>query len=167
MLLAFASDTLPRSRGAFRPSYAKHLAPINERAWGMPGARRTRSLVCAWGSEYAHEYSQRGRQNHPASPRNGLRLIPRSPRRSGFFVTVISGVTSTNLTPASRRQDHTASPSASAPFVIGTSSVHRIPPRVRDDREPPLKWDGTVAICEVIWVGREQEYFCEWGWTRQ
>ena len=41
----------------------------------MPGARRTRSLVCAWGSEYAHEYSQRGRQKHPASPRNGLRLI--------------------------------------------------------------------------------------------
>jgi hypothetical protein len=30
-------------------------------------------------------------------------------------------------------------PSASVPFVIGTSCVHRIPPRVRDDREPPLK----------------------------
>jgi hypothetical protein len=44
--------------------------------------------------------------------------------------------------------------------------VHRIPPRVRDDREPPLKWDGTAAICEVIWVGREQKYFCETGWTR-
>jgi hypothetical protein len=51
---------------------------------------------------------------------------------------------STNLTPASRRQDHTSSPSASAPFVIGTSSVHRIPPRVRDDREPPLRWDETA-----------------------
>ena len=25
-------------------------------------------------------------------------------------------------------------------------SVHRIPPRVRDDREPPLKWDGTAGI---------------------
>jgi hypothetical protein len=38
----------------------------------MPGAWRTRSLVCAWGNKYAHEYSQRGRQNHPASPRNGF-----------------------------------------------------------------------------------------------
>jgi hypothetical protein len=130
----------------------------------MPGARRTRSLVCAWGSEYAHEYSQRG---HPASPRNGLQLIPRSPRRSGFLVTVISGATSTNLTPASRRQDHTASPSASAPFVIGTSSVHRIPPRVRDDREPPLRWDETAIICEVIWVGREEEIFLQRGLDRQ
>jgi hypothetical protein len=71
-----------------------------------------------------------------------------------------------DLAPASRRQDHTSSPSASVPFVIGTFSVHRIPPRVRDDREPPLKWDGTAAICEVIWVGREQKYFCETGWTR-
>jgi hypothetical protein len=121
----------------------------------MPSARRTRSLVCAWGSEYAHEYSQRVRRDHPASPRNGLRLIPRSPRRSGFVASVACGVFTTNLTPASRRQDHTSSPSASVPFVIGTLSVHRIPPRVRDDREPPLWWDETAGISEVIWVGRK------------
>jgi hypothetical protein len=24
--------------------------------------------------------------------------------------------------------------------------VHRIPPRVRDDREPPLQWDGTGQV---------------------
>src|ERR1700740_2124914 len=34
----------------------------------MPGARCTRSLVCAWGSKYAHEYSQRATGNHPAFP---------------------------------------------------------------------------------------------------
>jgi hypothetical protein len=51
------------------------------------------------------------------------------------------------------------------PFVIGTSSVHRIPPRVRDDREPPLKWDETAVICEVIWVFEKAEYFCERDWT--
>jgi hypothetical protein len=108
----------------------------------MPGARRTRSLVCAWGSKYAHEYSQRGRQSHPASPRYSFTAYARSPWRSGFLVTIAGGANPTNLTPASRRQDHTSSPSASAPFVIGTVSVHRIPSRVRDDREPPLKWDG-------------------------
>ena len=43
-----------------------------------------------------------------------------------------------NLTPASRRQDHTTSPSASAPFVKSAIRVHRIPPHVRDDRETPL-----------------------------
>jgi hypothetical protein len=45
--------------------------------------------------------------------------------------------------------------------------VHRIPPRVRDDREPPLKWDGTSVDKHVIWVGREEEYFRERGWTGQ
>ena len=40
--------------------------------------------------------------------------------------------------------------------------VHRIPLRVRDDREPPLMWNETAIICEVIWVGGEQKYFFEW-----
>jgi hypothetical protein len=63
-----------------------------------------------------------------------------------------------NLTPASGRQDHTTSPSAATSFVNVSSDpltrhlcsalqaqfradaarVHRIPPRVRDDRETPL-----------------------------
>jgi hypothetical protein len=43
--------------------------------------------------------------------------------------------------------------------------VHRIPPRVRDDREPPLKWDGTAADMWVIWVEREAEYFWKQDWT--
>jgi hypothetical protein len=47
--------------------------------------------------------------------------------------------------PASGHQDHTTSPSALAPFVKGTISVHRIPPHVRDDRETPLCWDGTES----------------------
>jgi hypothetical protein len=37
--------------------------------------------------------------------------------------------------------------------------VHRIPSRVRDDREPPLQWDETAKDMQVIWVGREREYF--------
>jgi hypothetical protein len=119
-LLAMTVNMDPRSRRAFRARFAHNFRPFKQRAWGMPGARRTRSLVCAWGSEYAHEYSQRVRRDHPASPRNGLRLMPRSPRRSGFLVTVAGENDSANLTPASRRQDHTSSPSAAMPFVIGT-----------------------------------------------
>src|SRR6202795_4067234 len=57
-----------------------------------------------------------------------LRLLSGSPRRSGFLVPVIDGVTPADLTPASRRQDHTSSPSASAPFVYRRIRVHRIPP---------------------------------------
>src|ERR1700694_4584618 len=51
-----------------------------------------------------------------------LRLISCSPRRSGLFVTVISRVFSQDLTPASRRQDHTTSPSVSARFVKRTAA---------------------------------------------
>jgi hypothetical protein len=60
----------------------------------MPGARCTRSLVCK--VLVAHECSHHGRTGTPGIP-----------ARNGF-----SGVASANLTPASRRQDHTTSPSA-------------------------------------------------------
>ena len=43
--------------------------------------------------------------------------------------------------------------------------VHRIPPRVRDDRDTPLEWDETAAESEVICVFGKSEYFCKRGWT--
>src|SRR2546421_10931560 len=72
-----------------------------------------------------------------------------------------------NLTPASGRQDHTTSPSATSPLVCTPSvahepkgppcnnracrrcRVHRIPSRVRDDREPPL-WGRDSAVVVLI-----------------
>ena len=46
-----------------------------------------------------------------------------------------------------------------------TVRVHRIPPRVRDDRDTPLEWDETVRVIDVIWVFGKSEYFCKRGWT--
>jgi hypothetical protein len=60
-----------------------------------------------------------------------------------LFATVTGGIASAGLTPASGRQDHTTSPSASSALVSGALSVHRIPPYVRDDRETPLCVGGT------------------------
>jgi hypothetical protein len=45
--------------------------------------------------------------------------------------------------------------------------VHRIPPRVRDDREPPLMWDGTARNTPVIWVWCEEEIFLQTGLDRK
>jgi hypothetical protein len=51
--------------------------------------------------------------------------------------------------------------------------VHRIPPRVRDDREPPLQWDETAEVLKVIWVNGKRKfrkfgnYFCNEGWTEE
>src|SRR5260370_39729629 len=53
-----------------------------------------------------------------------------------------------------------------AALVSRAATVHRIPPRVRDDREPPLLWDGTAQISELIWVERKRKYFCKRGLTR-
>jgi hypothetical protein len=83
-------------------------------------------------------------------------LLPPSPLRSLLLK---------NLTPASRRQDHTTSPSASGALVRSTLRVHRIPSRVRDDREPPLMWDGMAANIPMICNFGKSEYFCNRGWT--
>jgi hypothetical protein len=59
----------------------------------------------------------------------------------GLLVTVIGAMRSivANLTPASRRQDHTTSPSAFAPFVFKHQKRPPHPaPYVRDDRDTPL-----------------------------
>jgi hypothetical protein len=88
-----------------------------------------------------------------------------------------------DLTPASRRQDHTTSPSASASFVCAPLMAHgktrpaithrarRCPrpshpvPNVRDDRETPLVRDGMAGVMDLIWGKREGIYFLRWGWT--
>jgi hypothetical protein len=44
-------------------------------------------------------------------------------------------------------------------------SVHRIPPRVRDDRASAPLWDGTVSDILLIWVRRKRKYFCKGRWT--
>src|ERR1700730_12500363 len=131
----------------------------------MPGARCTRSLVCAWGNKYAHEYSQRATGNHPAFPHAmvyGLYVL--SPV-IGFLVNVACHRFA-NLIPASRLQDHTTSPSAHAPVVCSAFRVHRIPPRVRDDRaSAPLSGrDGEGD--RLIRVFGKSEYFFKRGWTR-
>ena len=56
-------------------------------------------------------------------------LTPSSARRVGVLA---------NLTPASGRQNHTASPSATRSARLTLRCVHRIPPHVRDDRDTPL-----------------------------
>ncbi len=141
----------------------QNRSPSKQRAQGMPGAaapiasraNEKHTSVITTGSD--------GSLRH--SPRNGFTAyFVLSPARSGLFVTVILRLLGADLTPASRRQNHTTSPSASAPFVTCAARVHRIPPRVRDVRNAPL-WDRTVIDIEVIWVRRKLKYFCKRGWT--
>ena len=70
-----------------------------------------------------------------------------------------------NLTPASGCQDHTTSPSASAPFVIGASASTASRPASVTIAKRPSDRDGTTVDIDLTWVRREAEYFCKEGWT--
>ena len=81
------------------------------------------------------------------SLRNGFTAYIALSPVTGFVATVAGGIprsiqldrcATANLTPASGRQDHTTSPSASRTVRQRRIHVHRTLPRVRDDREPPL-----------------------------
>ena len=136
-----------------------------QRAQETPGARRTRSPAC--------EIKQSTRANSPQVHRTVRRFL-----RNGFTAySVLSPGTglfcprhqrklpSADLTPASGRQDHTALPSALAPFVEKRRRVHRIQPRVRDDRDTPLGGvDGETYRPNFHSV--KQKYFCKQGLTR-
>jgi hypothetical protein len=71
------------------------------------------------------------------------------------------------LTPAPRRQDHTTSPSARVTLVIRNFRVHRIPPHVRDDREPPLVRVRRGGLVEMICPTGIADYFASEDWTGQ
>jgi hypothetical protein len=50
-------------------------------------------------------------------------------------------------------------------LVSSTARVHRIPPRVRDDRDTPLRVGRDHNDRPVIWVGSKSNYFCGGDWT--
>ncbi len=89
----------------------------------------------------AHELVTTVAPGSPGIPaRNGFNGFLRAlPGDRAFLSPSPAEASSADLTPASRRQDHTTSPSArSALLVCSAARVHRIPSRVRDDRETPL-----------------------------
>src|ERR1700692_260220 len=80
----------------------------------MPGAQCTRSLVCELVVQDAHEYSQRSHRKSPGIPaRNGFTAyVALSPAIGLSCHRRLRKSLPANLTPASRRQDHTILPSA-------------------------------------------------------
>src|ERR1700736_6083612 len=74
---------------------------------------------------------------------------------------------------ASQELDTSVGASGPHDFAVRLSAVryrrirvHRIPPRVRDDREPPLCGTGRRGY-RLIWVFGKTEYFLAKGWTRR
>ena len=123
----------------------------------MPGARCTRGLVCKMHKEMrtrAYRFSGGIRP----SLRNGLRLIARSPGVRAFQPPS-PALLIADLTPASRSQDHTPWPSAAiAPSSLAPPASTASRPAFRDDREPPLGWDGMAESIMLIWPRRQAKF---------
>src|SRR6201991_4255882 len=79
---------------------------------------------------------------------------PSSPR--GFAGLCTSGETlvKTEAAPfvCAPQIAHEVQPALRLPMRARRCRVHRIPSRVRDDRDTPLMWDETARLIEVIWV---------------
>src|ERR1700682_163423 len=142
-------------------------APLENRGRGECRVPAAPAASCAM-VVVAHECSHHGRTGTPGIPaRNGFNGFLRALPGDRACLSPSSALLLADLTPASRRQAHTTSPSASARFVKRAARVHRIPPRVRDDRDTPLQGDETAKLLNLIWVRREWKYFCKWDWTGQ
>ena len=160
------SDTASRSRRAPRPSFAATLPPSSSEGAGNAGRPMRPIAACAGVVVERTRVSQVTPAKHPAFPAQwftayfvlfpAIGLFCHRHRRKLVFA---------DLTPASRRQNHTTWPSASSALVSSTVGVHRIPPRVRDDRDTPLGWDETMRIVKLICHFGKPEYFCKRGWT--
>ena len=108
----------------------------------MPDARCTRGLVRNGERMRARAYRLSGGTRHPL--RDGFTAYAVLSPVIGLGCHRHLQIKSANLTPASRRQDHTVLPYAQTSFVLRASMarrrsrVHHIPSRVRDDARPPL-----------------------------
>src|SRR5206468_6038833 len=104
-----------------------------DRVHAAPAVSRA---ICA--NKTAHEHTGSAETLRP-SLRNGFTAYSELSPVNGPFATVATQGANPlrNLTPAPRRQDHTASPYAQATHVSCSSRVHRISPRVRDDGQRP------------------------------
>jgi hypothetical protein len=112
---------------------------------GRPGARCTRGLACKDREKGAHEHTGSAEAVRP-SLRNGFTAYNVLSPVTGLLSPSPARLFLANLTPASGRQDHTTSPSASALFVKSASASTASHPDVRDDGQRPLVRDETPGI---------------------
>jgi len=179
---------------AARCARAVHLSLAPSRAWGMPGARCTRSPLCNVESTGVEATDPPESPGIPA--RNGFNSLCRAlpgdrallpPSSRGYLARprpVGPTCLPQNLTPASGRQDHTILPSAATSLVSGLfdrSQAFRLALRSHRAQNAaastashpafvtimirPSVWDGMAKVLEVIWGVRKQEYFCIQDWT--
>jgi hypothetical protein len=147
---ASVEDVHPHCRGAMRPGFAWDCSPRKTSRGRRESRMRAAPAVSCAKENRKRTRAYRFSGGNPAFPaRWGTAYSALSPV-TGYLATVAAWIFPRDLTPASGRQDHTASPSAPPALLCRRPRVHRIPPRVRDDREPPLSSGETRGVMPVI-----------------
>ena len=120
----------------------KSSALFKKRAQGRPGARCTRGLACKRVKKRTRAYRFSG--SSPAFPAQWFYGLFRAlPGDRAFLSPSLRKSLPANLTPASRRQDHTTSPSASQARSSGaTASTASHPAFVTIAIRPSVGRDG-------------------------
>jgi hypothetical protein len=116
------------SRGAIRPGLASIATLRKQRGRRESRVRAAPAISCAKMHKKAHTsiQVQRRQSGLPCAMVYGLlRALPGD--RAFLPPSSLRSLLLKNLTPASGRQDHTASPSASRALVCRAPGVHRIP----------------------------------------
>ena len=122
----------------------------------MPGVRCARSRVCR-GSGVAHTRSQVTPETSGIPRAMVYGLFRTLPGDRAFLSPSLADIAA-NLTPASRRQDHTTSPSASALSSRAPLASTASRPAFVTIASRPSVWDGTVADIKLIWVWRQAQF---------
>jgi hypothetical protein len=128
------------SRRDLRPSCFKTFVPLTEEGAGNAG-RLARPQPRTQKKKAYERSHRRFAENDPASPAQWCYGFLRARPGDRAFLSPSSAQCASivaDLISASGYQAHTTSPSASVPFVTGTSASIASRAHVRDDRETPL-----------------------------
>jgi hypothetical protein len=140
------TDTASRSRRVLRARYALNSCPLKFR--GRRECRALNAPAASRAMKKAHEHSHHGHTgNDPAFPAQWFYGFLRALPGDHACLTPSPALLLADLTPALGRQNHTTWPYVAGRARLARCHVHRIPPRVRDDREPPLCGTGR---CESV-----------------
>src|SRR6201996_8285652 len=159
-----------RSRDGISPELCKFIGPSKVKGAGKTGCTlHPRSHVPKSACFGAHEHTGSAEAVRP-SLRNGFTTYTRSPWRPGVACHHHPEKRQLlrDLTPTLGRRDHTISPYAAAPFVIGTSASTASRPAFVTIASRPFGWDGTAGKLhrfdsEIKNYLRKSEYFSSLG----
>jgi hypothetical protein len=127
------------------PEVCKETPPPKERGRREDRVRAAPAVSCALCIKKRSHMSIQVQRKHSGLPcAMALRLIRALPDDQDLLTPSSTGYPA-NLTPTLGRQDHTPSPYASVPFVIGTSASTASRPAFVTIASRPSWWDGMRA----------------------